>query len=91
MNSKLSEELVKVQSKCRGLFKHPLSNQVELVIEIDKTGFTTIAIGNLLGLQTSYFGNEYLNYVILFPDDKSLTVMMDTPFAFSKWYNERFK
>ena len=91
MEIQLSKALRKAQSKCVGLFQHPMSKDVELVVDMDGVGFTTIAIGNLFGLQTSHFGNEYLSYVIPFPNNKTLTVMMDEPHAFSEWYNQRFK
>ena len=91
MNNKLTLALTEIQSDCVGLFKHPMSSVVELVIEMDDVGFTTITIGNLLGLQTSHFGNEYLKHVTMFPDNRTLAGMMNEPWYFSGWYNERFK
>lgn len=91
MEIELSKSLRKAQSKCVGLFKPRYSDKVELVIEVSDVGFSTITIGNLFGLQTTHFGNESLNDVVMFPENKTLTEMMEYPLGFSEWYNQRFK
>lgn len=72
----LIKELTILQSKTIGLFKNKHTRRFELVIEyINDQEFTTVTVGDLGGLSTSYTHTGQ-GEVKLFPN-KSLLSMMD--------------
>ena len=89
MKENLSAALLLAQDNCIGLFRPP-GGVVELVTEHTESGFTTITIGNLFGLSTSYYGSPYLKDVVMFPENNTLTSMMKESVRFSNWYNRYF-
>jgi len=88
MKTNLSNTLFEVQKEVIGIYQHFNNGTIELVILSDEYGFTTIVVGDLLGLSTNHYGNETVNRVSLFPDGKSLYEFMENPFEFSTWFSK---
>ncbi len=82
----LSQALTEAQSKVIGIFKPNYDpDSIELVIkEEDHNYLTTIKVGTLLGLSTNHCPAEKGIY-IKFLDGKTLSQMMEDPFAFHLW------
>lgn len=79
MKKQLSQALQNLQSHTIGLFQQG-SGQPEMVIENDNGLLTTITIGGLGGLQNNHISADKGMYKE-FPDGKSLTDMLEDPFA----------
>ena len=85
----LQKSLVEVQSKTIGLFKIYGYKLVELIIEEDENTFTTIHVGNLLGISTVHYSKDAkIGRIIMFPESKTLSEMLEDPLAFDLWYQE---
>lgn len=83
----IADVLKHIQSQCTGLFYNRYTNLYEPVV-IDSYTFKTVHIGNLLGLQENYYDvqTSYYDQVTLFPNNKTLSEMMNDPIEFDKWY-----
>ena len=86
MNAKETEfqlkcALVKMQMQTIGLFKPKFAKEVEMVIEDNGGHLKTISIGSLGGLMTLHINSKEGLYK-KFPEGKSMSEMMQDPFAF---------
>ena len=76
--SSLQKELDNLQKNTIGFFKHPLTNQLELVVEQDKDWIKTVSIKPLGGLHTNHISATE-GRLVLFPNNKTLADMKDNP------------
>ena len=79
----LSKALYEIQNEVIGLYYNQHTNDFEPVINNDDGFLTIITVGKLLGLQTEHREGN----MIYFPDNKSLTEMMEKPLEFQNWYD----
>lgn len=83
IENKLINALQTAQHSAIGIFKPNGSDKWELVIE-DNIVLTTISIGEFFGLSTNYVPSSLGRYV-KFPQEKTLSNMMDDPFEFHEF------
>lgn len=89
----LSIALQGIQSVCVGLFKPNYSPKWELVIQAEPftedeyEGYLikSLDIGDLFGMSTTHTSTRGGKYVP-FPEDKTLSQMMQDPIEFNNWY-----
>ena len=79
---KLSKALHEMQDEVIGLYHNQYTDNLEPVINDDKGYLTIITIGTLLGLHTEHREGD----VFYFPENKTLTQMMEKPIEFDEWY-----
>jgi len=83
--NRLSNSLQSVQDIIIGIYVDP-TKRIELIVSKGDYTFKTVSVGSLFGLSIS---NYPLNRVIhLFPDNKTLSEMMQDPIEFDKWCKE---
>ena len=83
----LSNILTDVQDKVIGVAD--VYENKECVVEMNDTTVTTITIGTLLGLHQATYSADAIA-VTLFPQNKTLGEIMDSPHVFHDWWNEAF-
>lgn len=89
MKQTLGSSLEEAQSRVLGIFKitRYTNAGIELIVEINEHSFITIRIGSLLGLSTTHYSiGDDLGRIIMFPENKTLSEMMNDPLGFDKWY-----
>lgn len=83
----LSKALHEIQNKVIGLYYNPFTDNLEPVINNDDGYLTIITVGTLLGLSTEHREGN----MVYFPNNKSLSEMMENPVEFSEWYDKTKK
>lgn len=84
----LNKELRLIQEQAIGVAC--IYGQDELVIKECEHTFTTISIGMLLGCSTTSYPKEIFGFK-RFPNNKTLSEMMNSPLAFHDWCKENLK
>ena len=85
--NELSVALRKAQEKVIGIFTNPYTKDNEVIIENGEFTVTTITIGTLLGVsETIYSNTVFAQNIHMFPDNKTLSQMMDDPHLLDKWF-----
>jgi hypothetical protein len=84
----LKKELERIQSKTLGLFRNQYSKEWEIVIEADEHTFKTITISGLMGFSENNYPVNGDYYYTKFPDNKTLTEMLENPFEFNEFINK---
>jgi len=80
-----------IQDITVGIYKYP-NKELGLVVENEEAYFKAVSIGSLFGLHTDLLpkgGKGYtLHAFIPFPDNKTLSQMMEDVFEFQDWCKE---
>ena len=84
----LQKELSLMQEKCIGLYYNPFMKTYNPVISETDFTFVVISIGCLLGLSTDHYSKNEDHKIIYFPDNKTLSELMENPMEFKHWYDE---
>jgi hypothetical protein len=89
MFENLKAEMNVLQSKCIGIW-NPAPGVISLIIEIDKNTITAISIGKLGGISEEHAPADAYR-IVLFPESKTLSEMMNNPIEFHDWWNSNIK
>lgn len=87
----LINSLEEIRKQVIGICK--IHGNIELLVEKNKSTFTTISIGNLGGISTSHYSVEKYGFLIKrFPKKyKNMWEFLKDPIEFNYWWNEKFK
>jgi len=80
---KLSIALQEIQNEIIGLYYNSRTDTLEPVINNDNNLLTIITISNLFGLQIEHREGK----IITFPENKTLSQMIEKPIEFQEWFN----
>ena len=84
---KLQLALIDLQSSTFGLFRHHLSNIIEMVVDKDNELLTTIHIGELGGLTTTHILSSE-GKLVLFDKGDTLFSLLSNPEKLIQYYND---
>ena len=90
----LSTALIEMQKKCIGLYFNRYLEKYVPVIEETEYSFVVIYIGNLLALTKEHLPKDDKHnprVVIHFPENKTLSQMMEDPIGLNDWCFKNLK